>query len=507
MGVKFGVADSSNLISAMRNNVSIARTIIDRLNAGSQHLLSHLDGGVLQGAAYTAGRGLFSELILPAIAKLGQAIDDIQAELTSYEHAHSVVAEHGDLDLDDLRTELATAQEQLRLTEEQLERNREFFTQVQAFVTGELPHLLAQNEALERVQERLEVTIREHKTEIEKLEWFVADVSNYFSDSLDVMRLAAQAAIELNEVAVEADGTYYTSGVNLALIRELSGATVTTRESSIETLMELYGFTKDEATTILLAERLYFASSEHTDEHEFLAMMASLCDSYRATRWTITGGTSSLENAKEYFAGLGLTAKDVNAMVAAVNRQHVDATSSGRKDFAHEMVGLAIFTVPRGVTPAGIMDVLLGGQLNEFSSYKGDVTSGRFGLDDMKSDTDMINIYQRSVNPGASVLQAMINYNSELASGDTNRAREIVDSLGGGDFERLRNVLTKEVASYNLGDEVMNDHLHLTRGYLGSFGYSPQADKHYDDAIHDYEKTKHDRLEAYLSFLTEELSR
>ena len=149
MGVKFGVDDSSNLISAMRNNVSIANTIIDRLRAGSQHLISHLDTGVLQGAAYTAGRGLFSELILPAIGKLGEAIDDIQAELRSYEHAHSVVAEHGDLDLDHLRAALASAEEQLRLTEDQLERNREFFTQVQAFFTGELPSLHLQNQALE----------------------------------------------------------------------------------------------------------------------------------------------------------------------------------------------------------------------------------------------------------------------------------------------------------------------------------------------------------------------
>ena len=504
MGVTFGAADSSNLISAMRNNVTSARTIIDRLNSGSQHLIAHLDAGVLHGAAYTAGRGLFSELIVPAISKLGQAIDDIQAELTSYEYAHSVVAEHGDLDEDDLKSALATAEEQLRLTEDQLERNRDFLTQVQAFFTGELPGLALQSQALERLKEQLEHTIRELKTKIEKLEWFVADVSNYFSDSLQVMQLAAQAAIELNKVAVEADGTYYTDGVNLALIRALNGAEVTTHESSIEMLMELYGFTAEEAAKILLAMNFYVTSGEHTDEHEFLAMMASLCDSYRATRWTLTAGTGSLTDAKDYFARMGLTAKDVEALVAAINRQHAEASGSGRKDFAHEMVGLAIFTAPRGATPSGFMDFIMAGQLNEFSSYKGDVTSTRFGRDDMQSDTDMINIYQRSVKSGATVLQAMGAYSSELASGDTNRAQEMIDSLGGGDFERLKSVLTKEVEAYNLGDEEMSGYRRLQIQIAAGYELPLEA---FSEELEGYRQLKRDGLAGYLQFLEEELRR
>lgn len=86
MGVKFGVDDSVNLIGAMRHNVTTANAIVDRLFAGLRHLVGQLDAGVLQGAAYTAGRGLFAELIIPGIAKLNDAVDDIQAELASYEY-------------------------------------------------------------------------------------------------------------------------------------------------------------------------------------------------------------------------------------------------------------------------------------------------------------------------------------------------------------------------------------------------------------------------------------
>ncbi|WP_434318493.1 polymorphic toxin type 44 domain-containing protein [Leifsonia sp. P73] len=205
----------------MRNNVTTANAIIDRLASGSRHLIAQLDAGVLQGAAYTAGRGLFSDLILPGIAKLSEAVDDIQAEFASYEHAHSVVAELGDLDHDDLTQGLRDAREQLRLIEEQLEQNSSFLTQLQAVFTGDVANLVYQDQVLKKLRVQVKNEIDQYRDKIEKLEWFVADVSNYFSDSLQVMQLATQAAIELNKIAVEADGSYYTSGVNLTLIRGL----------------------------------------------------------------------------------------------------------------------------------------------------------------------------------------------------------------------------------------------------------------------------------------------
>ena len=229
MGVRFSAADSSNLISAMRNNITTANLIIGRLDSGSQHLVAQLDAGVLQGAAFTAGRGLFAELILPGIAKLREAVGDVQAELASYEHAHSVIAEYGDLDHGDLTQALQEAKERLRLIEEQIERNSDFVTQVQAVFTGDVEKLAHQNQVLQRLQDQVENEIEDLKEKIDKLEWFVADVSKYFSDGLEVMRLATRAAVELNKVAVEADGSYYTNGVNLVIIRGLSAAKISTR--------------------------------------------------------------------------------------------------------------------------------------------------------------------------------------------------------------------------------------------------------------------------------------
>jgi hypothetical protein len=228
MGIRFSAADSSNLVTAMRSNIMTANQIVSRLDSGSQHLVAQLDEGVLQGAAFTAGRGLFAELILPGIAKLREAVGDIQAELASYEYAHSVLAQYGDLDYDGLTEALKEARERLRLIAEQIECNNDFFTQLQAVFTGDVEKLAYQNTVLQRLKDQVENEIENLKEKIDKLEWFVADVSKYFSDSLEVMRLATKAAVELNKVAVEADGSYYTNGVDLSLIRGLSAAKIST---------------------------------------------------------------------------------------------------------------------------------------------------------------------------------------------------------------------------------------------------------------------------------------
>ena len=75
MGIKYSSSESSSLIEAMNSNIEIANEITDRLSSGSDHLISVLESGKLQGAAYTAGKNLFSEIIIPSIKKLQSAIE------------------------------------------------------------------------------------------------------------------------------------------------------------------------------------------------------------------------------------------------------------------------------------------------------------------------------------------------------------------------------------------------------------------------------------------------
>jgi len=228
VGVKYSATDSAQLIQAMGNNLQIANQVTDRLSSGCDHLVASLESGELQGAAYTAGKGLFTEIIIPAIKKLQEAIDDIQGELASYKSADSEVAGYGELDLDLLKEQLKIKNEQLAKVEKQIADNQDFFRNAGALLTGKLGDLLSQTSALMEVETQLNIGIREIQEKIDKLEWFVAQVSQYFSDSLQVLGLAIQGASQLSHILLDSDGNYSTEGLNMSWVEEIKKAKIQT---------------------------------------------------------------------------------------------------------------------------------------------------------------------------------------------------------------------------------------------------------------------------------------
>lgn len=215
MGIRYSSSESSSLIEAMNSNVEIANEITDRLSSGSDHLISVLESGKLQGAAYTAGKNLFSEIIIPSIKKLQSAIDDIQTELSSYKSADAVISGFGELDLDDLKTQKETREKQLAEVKTQIRENEKLRSIIDALGTGNLGNHISKNNALHELEYQLQMGIDELKDKIEKLEWFVLQVSQYFSDSLQVLSLAIQGATQLSKIIVDNNGNYYVDGVDM----------------------------------------------------------------------------------------------------------------------------------------------------------------------------------------------------------------------------------------------------------------------------------------------------
>lgn len=216
MGVKYSAADSAQLIQAMTSNLQVANQVTDRLSSGCDHLIASLDSGELQGAAYTAGKGLFTEVIIPAIKKLQEAIDDIQGELSSYKSADSEVAGYGELDLDLLKEQLKIKQEMLEKTQAQLAEYQSLSRRISDGFAGKLADNFSKTIALTEVENQLNIGIREIQEKIDKLEWFVAQVSQYFADSLQVLGLAIQGATQLSQVLVDSEGNYSTDGIDMS---------------------------------------------------------------------------------------------------------------------------------------------------------------------------------------------------------------------------------------------------------------------------------------------------
>lgn len=215
MGIKYSSSESSLLIEAMNSNIEIANVITDRLSSGSDHLISVLESGKLQGAAYTAGKNLFSEIIIPSIKKLQSAIDDIQTELSSYKSADAVISGFGELDLDDLKTQKEIREKQLAEVKSQIRENEKLRSILGALGTGNLGNHISKNNALHELEYQLQMGIDELKDKIEKLEWFVLQVSQYFSGSLQVLFLAIQGATQLSKIIVDNNGNYYVDGVDM----------------------------------------------------------------------------------------------------------------------------------------------------------------------------------------------------------------------------------------------------------------------------------------------------
>ena len=221
MGVKYSASDSALLMEAMTNNVQLANEVTDRLSSGCNHLIATLNSGELQGAAYTAGQGLFSEIIIPSIQKLQAAVDDIQTELNSYRNADSTISGFGSLDLEQLKKLKKLKERQLKEIQKQISDHEDFFHLVGSFVTGNIETNLTQLSALYTFEDNLALDIKELQDKIEKLEWFVAEVSNYFSDSLSVLNLAIQGATQLSQIVVDSNGNYYTDGLDMNWLTKL----------------------------------------------------------------------------------------------------------------------------------------------------------------------------------------------------------------------------------------------------------------------------------------------
>ncbi|PZL73007.1 hypothetical protein CI088_09640 [Enterococcus plantarum] len=102
MGLIYSSSDSSQLISALQKNIQSGKEASEQLKSGSQQVIAAVDGKTLSGAAYTAGKGLFSDLIVPTINKVTSAINSIESELQTYSSADALVSGEGTLDEDKL---------------------------------------------------------------------------------------------------------------------------------------------------------------------------------------------------------------------------------------------------------------------------------------------------------------------------------------------------------------------------------------------------------------------
>ncbi|MCY7017254.1 ATP-binding protein [Streptococcus sanguinis] len=509
MGVKYSASESSQLMEAMSSNIQVANEVTDRLSQGCDHLIATLDSGELMGAAYTAGKGLFSEIIIPAIKKLQEAVDDIQTELNSYRAADAQVAEYGNLDLDQLKKTKELREQQLASVKKAIEAKESFLERVKSIATFNIVSHMQSLVILSSAESQIESQIKELEEKIEKLEFFVAQVSQYFSDSLEVLRLAIQGASQLSQVLVDSNGNYYVDGVDMSWVKKMKEQKIETyipitkKEKFIQTIRQQYGFSRTESEILLnLYQKLEKEYGSKKANIEFFKIVASYSygdKSYGA--WQVVGGLYSPNGVNGINVGInyrmksvlrkyGLKDDEIDTIQKAIQNQHnftnlkkiqetdseaeltqkLDAGASkaygkdvryadldaNQKSRIRELLSQFGGTTDYSHMAATISAHYTGNHFieneDDLAGWQGDV-AGTMGLppslgnDDYRSDLDAVNIYNKMKN-GDSVVDVTNSYYDSVERTSGYRAYEFVQNIGEGDYTKGMNKLEETYKLY-----------------------------------------------------------
>ncbi|KXF73970.1 hypothetical protein [Enterococcus faecalis] len=84
MGLIYHPNESQELVANFQANITTCEQILNDLKTGNAHLVHALDSNQLSGAAFTAGKGMFTQLVMPTVAKADRAIQELKQKLQQY---------------------------------------------------------------------------------------------------------------------------------------------------------------------------------------------------------------------------------------------------------------------------------------------------------------------------------------------------------------------------------------------------------------------------------------
>lgn len=216
MGIIYSKSESKKFIEDIQKNLKSGLEVTTDLTAGSHNIIQSIDGKTLSGAAYTAGKNLFSELIIPTVSRCHQSLQEVETDLSTYISANNAIQEASQETLDEEKLEA-------KIRESEMYRNTVSATASalsnQAFdllamtnpVTAVISlanHLFDVQGKLNRYVESLDQDIEKLKKDLRLLQNFQSQVQGLFNNSLNNFKIAMQSVLVLNNTKVNSDGTY-----------------------------------------------------------------------------------------------------------------------------------------------------------------------------------------------------------------------------------------------------------------------------------------------------------
>ena len=157
------------------------------------------------------------------------------------------------MDLDQLKELKKLREEQLAIVEAQIQVRENWLNQITDLFSLNWGKAFSEKTILYNTKFQIESGIQDLDDKIEKLEFFVSQVSQYFSDSLEVLSLAIQGATQLSKIIVDSDGNYYANGLDMSWVQKMKDVKIESLDYKAENksdkfinmLVEQYGFDKE----------------------------------------------------------------------------------------------------------------------------------------------------------------------------------------------------------------------------------------------------------------------
>ena len=243
MGLKYHALDSQLFVTAIKSNVQQSLEVTDSLRNGSQHLIHSLGAGTeLSGAAYTAGKGLFTDVINPSTVQFHRVIEDVQSDLDAYTSAENEVVQYGDLDEEDLKQQISIKQEQ----KAQLEQMQQVYANVTA--SGVIAPAGMDFGTLQQAINEIERQIYDLQKQLTALENFEYQTAPLFKDSLGAFHAIVQGIAVINQITTDASGHYFTHGADMGWLSTLEHEKLDSEsgsEQALEAAVSNLGLTPD----------------------------------------------------------------------------------------------------------------------------------------------------------------------------------------------------------------------------------------------------------------------
>ncbi|MDR0299087.1 MAG: hypothetical protein LBI13_03275 [Streptococcaceae bacterium] len=218
MGLRYNFLDSQLFVTALKSNMSQCRTVNGQIKHGTNYLISSLgDGTGLSGAAYTAGEGLFTEVMYPTTNQFEAALDDVQSDLNRYLSAENSVYQYGDLNEDDLKEQINQKQEQIA----DLENQKQYYENMAYGNPAFYSSMIAAAKNIQNVINETERQLNDLQKQLSALEDFEYQTSPLFQDSLTAFSDIVRGITAINNITVDSSGNYYTNGADMSWLTML----------------------------------------------------------------------------------------------------------------------------------------------------------------------------------------------------------------------------------------------------------------------------------------------